>query len=209
MKSLDIKSFALSGLLLGLAQTSATGFSLDAFSDAQGTNVGQSVYQNRLIDPDEGTRTDKPTDSDINLDSSVTGNNRHLNITIDPASDEDHEAELRVNTSNSLLSLNTDTNITSTGILVWNGSNSINYNDLTQNANLNIDLEADNDGDDSIAVNINFADQGGTLDLTLYDGTDTYLYSQSIPIIQTNDPEQTLYYDYQTYENNSINVNSI
>ena len=82
MKLFNFPAICLTGLILGLAQTPATSFSLDAFTDFEGSNVFQSVSipafsSNGTVisDRDPNNTTDPP------LDSSVFGGARTLQVT--------------------------------------------------------------------------------------------------------------------------------
>lgn len=94
--------------------------------------------------------------------------------------------------------------------MVWNGSSTINFNDLNANASLNLDLEQDGDGDDSIGITINFSDQAATdgLSLTLWDGSTTHTVDLDIPVVATGNPE-TLYFEFAEYETAGVNINSV
>ncbi len=213
--TLPIKSLGLGVLLVGLAQTSVMGFTLDLFDDVNDTFFNrQEVFENVFI---RGVGfSDQPTDTDTFTNSDVVGNNRHLKITIDPTSNTNNSSELIVEANSSILSLNTDSNISSTGLVVWNGSSTIDFADLNADAALGLDLEADGDGDDSIGVIINFSDQAVTdgLSLTLYEGTDgsddgtTHTISLDIPVV-TGGNTETLYFEYAEYEAAGVNINSV
>ncbi len=212
--------FLYSTVVLAMAQTPARGFSLDLFSEEDGSNqadfynagsyLGTFPTTGQRVVINESTSGTGLVYGSTNTDSSLStaiGGNRHLKIT---ASNTNNLASLETATteySNSL-NLNTNSNVVSTGLVVWNGSSSIDYDDLTANASLNVDLEADNDDDDSIGINVKFADLGGTLDLTLYDGTNTHTTSQSIPTVSSGSPE-TLYYNFFDYSNAGVNINSV
>ncbi|VEP18339.1 exported hypothetical protein [Hyella patelloides LEGE 07179] len=227
MKIFKIKAIGFSALFFGLAQVSATGFTIDAFSDANSDNIGdfytgdpptvifnppingQGVsnnIQNSIVFPNP--------DSDTQL-SNVAGSSRHMKI---DASNNSELAKLEAAKGVGLypqaISVTNNPGVSSVATAVWNGNTTVDdYNDLTLGANLNADLD---DGiDDSIAIEILFADQSEPEDvrliLELYDGTDIYGYSQPIPGVDIDQgiPQQTLYYDYQTYIDNSVDVNNI
>ena len=220
MKILNICTLAFGSIILGVSANPAMGFTLDLFSETDSNTadlyIGGSLFQEDTlyqgqevrVNQDSSTLTGllyKSEESDTGL-SNVQGGNRHLKIETSSGS---KEASLAVGTtSENILNLNTDSKTTSIGTVVWNGSSSIDFNNLNTNAALGLDLESFDPDDDSLGINIEFADQGGSLELTLSDGANTHTDTQSIPIVN-NTPPKSIYFDYGTYEAESININSI
>ncbi|VEP18340.1 exported hypothetical protein [Hyella patelloides LEGE 07179] len=220
MKIFKIKAIGFSTLFLGLAQTSANAFTLDAFSDAN-VNTGTFYFNGSPITTQNGVFqavSNLPnnatglyysdTDSDTGLStSSVVGGSRHMTINT-----VDNSGEAILQTASSTLpdaiGLASD-GTPSIATVVWNGSNTIDFNNLNSDANLNVNLTQE--GDDSIVVDIILSDLGGKLTLELYDGTNFHPYEQDIPQVDPGNgfPEQTLYYDFSTYINNGVDVTSI
>lgn len=76
MRIFNWGTIALSSLLVGLAQTSATAFTLDAFSDFEGNNTNQNAFINN---PFGGG--DSPTNTDSNLSTTnVFGGQRTISV---------------------------------------------------------------------------------------------------------------------------------
>ena len=218
MKISNICSWTIGVLWLGLASNPAMGFTLDLFSETNANTAdfyfngavlgnfpvdGQEVRVNQDIDPSGYLY--KTEDSDMGL-TTVEGGNRHIKIDLDSGT---NPASFAVGTTaDNVLNLNNNSGTTSIGTIVWNGSSSIDFGDLSIGAALNLDLEKDNDGDDSIGIVVKSADLGGTLNLTLHDGTNTYTDTQSIPVVSSGN-SQTMYYNFSTYQTEGININSI
>jgi hypothetical protein len=195
MKLSTLSSLGFSTLVLGLVQTPAVGVTIDLFENVNDTSLEQSVYINRGIPPENF-----PEDSDTNLPlEKVIGRSRHMKISIDPT-DSESEAIFTVdaNPGNNFLDLTTGTDVISTGTVVWNGLNTVDYNNLS--GELNADLTQN--GDNSFNVAIKFTDLNGTLKFTVSDGINTGSLTKSIPLVPMGSSSQNLVFRYSDFSNN-------
>lgn len=219
---LTLKSLGLGTLLLGLAQTPAMGFQLDLFDEFnEGTTQtgyfngmeigpgganGQLVAINEPI-PNSGFAIINPSENtNTNLTNAI-GGSRHMKI---EASSSNNVITFDTATDNHPDFLNLESGeVEPTATIVWNGSTTVDYDNLFTDANLS-NLNLEQEGDDSIGVEIRFSDLGGLMTIELYDGTNApYPYEQTIPVVGNSNQSQILYFDFATYKSNSVDTTSI
>ena len=205
----------LSAGLTGLTPSAANAFSLDLFDSVDSddeiaeyfnrnptgntiTYPGQIVSINQNISRFGYDYKFNQTESDSGL-TDVIGGARHIKVDATSGSDQ---VLWEVNDSNNTMKLTTGTNTDPLATIVWNGSSTINFNNLLADANLGLDLESG--GDNAIGIKVQSADVASEFKLVISDGINTSSLSKSI-----SSGAQDVYFDYESYTTSGVNINSV
>ena len=119
MKFLNIKSFAFGALFLGLAQTSAMGFTLDAFTEYNNNdNLGFTVDgQQAQVNGFGGIITPSPdTDTDLNINLVFSG---QRTISVSDLNNSEEDVNFKVFDGNASLSVGSST--IGGAEIIWDG----------------------------------------------------------------------------------------
>ncbi len=185
MKFLPAISLGLSVLILGLSQTSARGFTLDAFSDVD-VEPFQEAFDNTL-----GDGGDSVTDGQTTSLSDVIGGTRTIEVEKLTNSRSSKSVAGDVDTDTNLFSYSSSTATQGSFSLIWDGNFSPDESDLTDDGGTQQNF---------FQVNIESNDLGVTLEFDISDGTNNSTYQQSIPAMTTG----PLYFPYASFSNPSV-----
>lgn len=198
MKIFTIKEIALTGLLLGLAQNSALGFSLDLFTDFEGSNTFQSISL-----PAFANSGAQVSDVDSSLDSTVFGASRTLRLTRLNGTATPNQANLSA--FNGIASLSTPPDYANTAEIIWDGFDA-------SNSGQNIQLDGST-VQDSFKVDITLLNIGtGDGDLSLnFQIKDTSGNSATITQTFTSNINNTtsVYFPYSSRVENPSNTSNV
>ncbi len=156
---LTIKSLGLGALLLGLVQTPVMGFSLDLFTDFEGTNV----FQRTTISAFSGQNATN-SDIDTSLDSTVFGGQRTIKLTKTNSGLNLNDIGLTVFNGTAGLSV---PDAEAVAEIIWDGNDGI-ATDFTDDGGVEqksfqINIQSLNigTGDGDISLNFEFEDTSG------------------------------------------------
>ena len=197
MKFLNIKSFAFSALFLGLAQTCALGFSLDAFSDFETGEIDQFIEL-----PRRAAQNLQVSSTQSSLDNTVFGGSRTLQLTKLDTVQASSKASLSAFDGIAELA---SPSYQSRAEIIWDG--------LDGSGNFqNIELEGGN-VQDSFKIDINLLNIGigdGNLSLN-FEIKDTFNNSATITqsFSSNIDSSQAAYFPYSSRVQDTNNTNNV
>jgi hypothetical protein len=198
MKLSTIAYLGLSSLLLGLVQTPAMGFTLDAFSDFEGSGTSQTAYINLLPG-----FPDMPTNPNTGLDTdSVFGGQRTITV----RNENSGSGTIKLNLTNQKAEFDVGSSTIGGADIVWDGFDALNDGQ-------NIELDGGTT-QRSFQLNIESLDvgQGSNPAITLnFDIKDTSGKIATISKTLTSDINTTtnLYFAYQDRTGDNVNLGSI